>query len=136
MELRINKDKVSHIKIFDVRRGVQEEYWNNKYYKLLPKTRKREWFFIFTWMETYEEAYYRNGEYDKDDMFTSGYDFYTKEEVGDLEGVFIDGDELYTKPIIKIYSNDYLLKSKFFDTLDEAKSYCDNNFPNVNVIFN
>ena len=45
----------------------------------------------------------------------------------------IDGD-LWYLPKVSIFCGEKLIKEKTFNTTEEAKEYCDVNFPNVNII--
>lgn len=133
-ELRINKDRVSHIEIYDTIKGIQKSgHVINNSYELLPRKEERIKYFIPFFNETliYPEAYYKNGVYELSDYWTYSY---TKEEINDIRGLYISGIDVWTKVFVKIYAGSHMIKSLYFDNIEEAKKYCEDNFPNVNII--
>jgi len=123
MELRINKDQVSHIKIYDftnkkcykIRGSKPYEYFSDREIKwlfgLIPiKTLKAGWYC--------EESYYSSKKVENNRK---------------LKGII--GGELLWRPKICIYKGECLLKTKYFESIEEAQKYCKGKFPNVNVIF-
>ncbi len=136
MELRINKDTVTHIEIYDVRKGIQQTgNVRNDSYELLPYKKERIKYFIPFFNKTiiYPKGYYRNGIYELSEY--SSY-HYTEKKIENMKGIFVFGLDVFTKPFVKIYVGNTLIKSMYFDFIDEAQSFCNKKFPNVNVIFN
>lgn len=125
MELRINKDKVSHIRVYDEIRGI----WGDPFIKL-PATKKFWWFFIFFGWEKYKEAYYKNGSYSSNGILINSL---TENQLEEYD-LFSKDNEIYQKPKVEIFSGNHKIKLIIFDTYKEARSYCSEMFSNVNVI--
>lgn len=114
-ELRINKDKVTHIRIYNIK-GLKY-YWKEEY--------KEYYFFGLIYNTTYPAGYWRYGSRRQYYGTNIGH----KSNLGKNE-VDIKG-ELCRKPMIEIFfENDSEII--YFDNLLEAKHYCTTNFPNIN----
>ena len=115
MELRINKDAVSHIKIYDF---YKTDYiWCDK--------KPIKFLGIFNDGE-YREGYWRRGE-------QSHWNWCMDEEY--LNDYVVEEGVLIEKPRIKIFTGEHVIKHKYFDSLEAAQKYCKGKFPNVTVIF-
>ena len=121
MELRINKDTVSHIKIHD--------FYETKY-RFKNVYVQKHFFGIFGKTE-YPEGYWQKGE-QRSWNLDMGY-FYLKDSI---DHKFVDRNgTLYEKPEIEIFCGEKRIKRKFFESFEEAQKYCKGKFPNVTVIF-
>jgi hypothetical protein len=116
-ELRINKDLVTHIKIYDL------EY-SGYYY--LPEIKVKTW-----WGGTkvkQEEGIYKKY---RDWWIERKYSV----EYFEKEYKFVRIKDKYYEPIhIMIFAGETKLKYKRFNSLQEAKEYCDREFPNIKTI--
>jgi hypothetical protein len=126
-ELRLDKSKVTHITITD--KSSKIGYMGYEYF-LLPEKTVTHWFSKDT---IYPEAYYANGKYTT--YSNLGEPYYTKEEIYDLPNLYFDGNMLYEKAYVNIHIGKFVVKTLYFKTLQEAKNYCNMNFPNVNTFF-
>ncbi len=116
MELRINKSLVTHIKIYD-----QEEsgyIWCNA----VPE--RRIFFNLITTDYGWGAAYWWRG---RQGSFNDKL-FKLKSNMIDINGV------VYFIPHITIFAGNEKLKTKYFETIEEARKYCTDNFPNVKQI--
>lgn len=114
-QLKINKDQVSHIRIYDIKKS--------KYFYKPEKTKKylfglfkkanlegyystsfERYFLVFTMKEVYNSVHFRN-----------------------IDGI------LWYNPYIEIFAGKDMVP-KCFKTVEEAKEYVTINFPNVNVV--
>lgn len=115
-QLRINKDLVTHIKIYDSK--IVENYRGEKYKHLKAHMFKFLWFIP---AQYYEEGYYRNGVYDT---------WYCNDGK-DIRYKDVDGF-LWINVRVEIFAQKELITTEYFNSLEEAKEYCNTNFPNVN----
>lgn len=123
MELRINKDQVSHIEIYDFTNKKCYTTRGLKPYEYFPD-REIKWLFGLIPIKTLKAGWYCEGSY------------YSLEEVENhskFKGIV--GGSLLRKPNIDIYRGGSLLKTKYFDSLEQAQKYCKSKFPNINIIF-
>ena len=125
MEIRVNKEQISHIEIYDTHIGVKS-YWNN----YIPYIWMEADYFKFLWLfktpfKNYKEGFYRDSKRKRISNDTPC-------EVDD-ERELVVGDYIWTKPHIQIFCGKYKIKSIYFEDLKSAKTYCDKKFSNVNV---
>lgn len=113
MELLINKERVTHIKMY--------EYVNYGYTWVPAKTEK---YFFGLCKEEYLEGYYRNGKY------SSFYPRITKEELQRKYEYLVDwGDgRLMERPHIEIFHGDTLIYSKHFNSYFNVKNFVNDHF--------
>lgn len=115
-ELRIDIQKVSHIRINDLK--ASGYIWLDE----IPV--KRVFFNLIVTNYGWKEGYYWGGNYSS---FSN--------RIKKLENNMVDiGGEIHYLPCISIFCGETKLKTKYFKDLETAKRYCDNNFPNVNLI--
>lgn len=125
--LLINKDIVSHIRVFNNTkgrlckwRGTLEYVWmDTDYFKFL-------WLFK-TPILNYPAGFYRNSKrrWVVNDAPT---------ELRDGEYVF--NNAIWTKPRIEIYAGDHLIKTMYFENRHDALEFCGEKFSNVNIHIN
>lgn len=115
-ELRINKDLVSHIRIYDLEKTIN-------YYK--AETTKKYFFGLFK--ETEHEGYYWKAGYAMEYYEYSIEDIQNSKTYVDIDGI------LWRNPRIEIFAGKEMIKRKHFKTVDEAKNYATHKFPNVNI---
>ena len=111
-DVRFDKSKVTHINI----EGLEH---SNFEYKEECKTS----FFGFN-ISYYEAGYYYGG------VQSNIYPFIGKEHIGNKDMVDID-NKLYYKPLIEVYINKERVKVKVFETIEEARKYCSENYKNI-----
>lgn len=114
METRINPNQVSHIKI--------KRLQKTKYFWIPEKTRS---FLFGLFKSTIKEGYYY-----WNTVFEGEVVYFANEKCVDM--VDIDGD-LWYLPKVSIFCGEKLIKERYFNTFEEAKEYCNINFPNVNI---
>lgn len=136
MILNINPDLITHIKIYDLRKGVKYGYYPDEPYIYLPSRKKWKWFGFIPYIEKYVEGFYINGKYQNNYFnYIPGYSLYSVEEVEKMKGIIIvDSEELYTLPTLEIFIGEKLLKRLYFNSFKEALKFRMKNFPNVDVI--
>lgn len=117
-QTRINPQLVTHIKIRDCQKTIH-------HYK--PGKYKKYFFGLFKDIEI--EGYYTQGLFRNTEVLG-----FNMEEVSEIEGVMDLDDKLWYKPNIIIYCGQKLIERHYFNTVEKAKQYCDEVFPNVNVI--
>ena len=118
-ELRINKDLVTHIQIFD-------KQYSGYYY--LPEIKVKTWWGGIK-VKQEEGVYikYRDWWVERQcsvEYFEKEYKF---ERIG---------DKYYESVYILIYAGETRLHLERFDRLEEAKEYCETFFPNVSFKIN
>jgi hypothetical protein len=113
METRINPQKVSHIQIYDAHKGYR---WSDCIQEFEYKTFKKYWLF-----KTNKDGYYN----------VRGWDNYFKELP---KGCYDLLGELYSYAKAEIFSGGKQIKTEYFESIEQAKEYCDKNFKEVNVI--
>ena len=125
MELRINPNNVSHIKVFEALKG-RMSIWNGQIEYTWREVEYTKVLWIFkTKSVEYKEGYYR----------TCKRSWLVNDEPIEIkETEFILGDSLWTHPRIEIFAGKELIKTKYFKTFEEAKRYTTKYYPNVNVI--
>lgn len=114
VELRINKDLVTHIKIHD---------WKKSHYYFKPALTTTYFFGLYK--ETEREGYYLKG--DRFEWFE-----FTVDEVKKAIDVVDKNEVLWYKPKIEIFTQKEKIKTFYFNTVEQAKDFCNTNFPNVN----
>lgn len=120
MELRINKSLVTHIKIYD-----QEDTG-----KIWCEEKTVKTFFNLFTVERYSAGFYFEGRQD----YWNYYGFFSKEDADQCVDLTHNNLYLFHRPKAEIFAGQEKLKVKYFDTVEEAKGYCEKNFPNVNVV--
>lgn len=120
MELRINKSLVTHIKICD-QKNTGKIWCEEKVVK--------SFFKLFT-VERYPAGFYFEGR--QDDWNYYGY--YSKEDVEECVDFTHDNTHVFRKPKAEIFAGKENLKTKYFETIEEARKYCTDNFPNVKQV--
>lgn len=116
-QTRINPDLVSHIKICD---KTQTDY--------VYKSKKVHKYLFGLYKEVEPAGYYTIN------LFCNEVLIFTIDEVKESVDVFdIDG-VLYYKPCVEVFSGGKKIKTRYFNTLEEAKEYCDINFPNIKTV--
>ena len=123
METRLNKELVTHLRIKKECKGVLyscgtivEFDWREDVTQSL---------FGFFREVLYPKGYYRKG------LAQSSWHLHCKDVP---EGCYDLGGELYSFSSVSIFIGEKIIKTKYFSTFDESKQYCDENFPNVNLI--
>jgi len=125
-ETRLDKSKVTHIKIKDAFKGV-DAGWGIKQYKFCEAKYGR-----FLWRRYLQcaEGFWRDGK-----QYSSClYPFYEPKEILGNKRFSIQDGWVYTKTSVKVFVGEKEIKELFFDDLDSAKRFSDINFPNVNFI--
>ena len=126
-ETRINSEQVSYITIKNTCKG-RKVYYNGytdyiwmeaDYFKFL-------WLFKTKYVN-YVAGYYKN---QKREWLVNGHATELRGGEYDLLG------EVYTKPCVSIFCAEKRIKTEYFDTIEQAKEWTSNNFPNCNVIIN
>lgn len=125
-QVRINRDTVTHIKIYPPNRGPED--YSHPYIKL-PATNIRRFFF---WNVDFPEGYYSGGTYLQDSSWYPNY--FTEEEVKERNAWYIKDNEIWTRAKIVLYIGRLELGVLYFDTFSLAKRYCNKEFPNVEYI--
>lgn len=123
MELRIREDSIDYVKIYDSERTD---------YSYLPEKQEKWFFGLFK--EYYPSGYYKYSRYIRVMGVLMGY--YSEKEISQDDMYRIVDQRLYIKPRISIFSRNECIKTKYFDTSEEVKRYCNENFPNLKVIIN
>lgn len=124
MELRIREDSIDYVKIYDSERT---------YYSYLPE-KQEKWFFGLIPWEYYPSGYYKYSRYKK--QMGMLLDYYSEKEISQGDRYTVVGQRVYIKPGISIFTKNECIKTKYFHTLEQAKRYCNENFPNLKVIIN
>lgn len=114
MKTLFDKEKVTHIQIQDL---VKTDY---VWYDEIKEVRKL--FGLLLTREGYKAGFYKGLQ---TSWFAHRID---KEEKGSIS---IDG-VLHYLPTIKVYINSERVGIKYFETIEDAKSFCKAEFPNVN----
>jgi len=113
METRISPNQVSHIAICDGHKGYK---WSNYIQEFKYRKFKKYWLW-----RTNLDGYYN----------VRGWSNYFKE----LPEVCYDlNGELWSYTSVSIFSAEKRIKNKYFETLEQAKEWVTENFPNCNVI--
>lgn len=112
METRINPNQVSHIAICDGHKGFP---FSNKIVEFKYKPKKK-----FLFFKTDDEGWYAE----------DGYNTFKKLPPFCYSLL----DELYTYPLVSVFCGEKRIKIKSFETLEQAKEWVTQNFPNCNVI--
>lgn len=113
METRINPQQITHIKLYGAHKGYR---WSNGIQKFEYRKFKKYWLF-----KTNKDGYYS----------TSGWDNYFESLP---EGCYDLLGDLYTRAKIEIYFGEKRIKTMHFDSLEQAKEYCNKNYKKVNLI--
>lgn len=137
MEIRINKDQVTHIKIYDSVKGAYlssiSGEGNTITFSLLPEKKISRWAKFWTGLDKLEEGYYRDGKYKFPERFKTT--FISKDKVGrNKRYKNVDG-ELWENIEVEIYNSKTMMKRLWFSSMEEAKGFCSSNLPNVDLIF-
>lgn len=119
-QLKINKDKITHIELYDFEDLGYE--WVNYVYK--PNWLER----LLGSKKENHSGYYRNGVYSYA-RFKYGLHY---EEV--KQGEIDKRGKLYEKPKAIIFIEKYVLRVRYFESYKEALDFCKKEFPNVNYI--
>jgi hypothetical protein len=123
-EIRLDKTKVTHIKIKDGFKGISTGL-GIKQYKFL----KANYVKFFNWKHLqFKAGFWRDGK-QNEARFCA---MYETDEILNNESFVVDDNWVYTKPSAIIYVGEQVIKTLYFIDLDSAKRYCDINFPNVN----
>ena len=117
--LKINRDLVTHIKIFNEKKD---------FYVWLHKKN-----LFFGTLCIYREGFYREGIY-REGIYRDFWGHHTLEDLEELycNNLVFKNKSVSLKPHIEIYCQKTLLKILYFDSLEEAKKYCNNYFPKIN----
>ncbi len=111
--ITFNKEKVTHIKITDL---IKTDYiWHDERKKV------KKLFGLITLKEGYKAGFYKG---DPTSLFTYSIDEAVEGSIN-INGIF------YWLPVIEVYINNERVGLKYFDTIEEAKSFCEKEFPNV-----
>ena len=112
METRINPNQVSHITISDAHKGYS--YSNrNVEFKFVPKKK-------FLFFKINDEGWYAE----------DGYNMF--KELPPICYSLLG--ELYTYPLVSVFCGEKKLKTKIFETIEQAKEWTTDNFSNCNII--
>ena len=115
-QLRINPQTVTHIKIDDLE--ATGFIWRDE----TPV--KKVFFNLITVDYGWEGSYWYQGNPGS----------YT-DKIDTLKSYMRDiGGEIYFLPSVSVFCGEKKMKTKHFETVEEAKEYATNNFPNVNII--
>lgn len=117
METRINPQQVSHIQIYDAHKGYR---WLNCNLEYTFRPKYKHWFW-----ENQPQGYYRKGK--PQSTWTSRF-----EELP--EGCYDLLGELYSYAKIEIFAGEKRIKTEYFESIEQAKKYCNKNFKEVSVI--
>ena len=123
-ETRLDKTKVTHIKIKDGFKGISTG-WGIKQYKFLEA--KYHKLFKWKWL-FYKAGFWRDGKPNEARLCA----MYDTDKILNNESFVVEDDWVYTKPSVIIYVGEQVIKTLYFIDLDSSKRYCDINFPNVN----
>ena len=127
METRINPKQVSHIEICDAHKGIHC-YWGGYADVVWMEADYFKFFWLFkTKSINYVAGYYKDC---KRHWLGNDTAIDLKDREYDLLG------EVYTKPSISIFCAEKRIKTEYFDTIEQAKEWTSNNFPNCSVIIN
>lgn len=122
METRINPQQVTHIKIYDECKGVRYNYQTVDYVWMEEDSFLLFWFYKVV---NYPAGFYRN----------CNRGFITNDTPFELEHWhFVRGNCIWSKPKIEIFAGEKLIKSMYFESVKDAKNYCNKNFHNVSII--
>lgn len=125
-ETRLDKSKVTHIKIKDKFNGI-DTGWGVKKYKYCKATYYK--LFGYKWLKA-EEGYWRDGK----QISSCLSPMYDAEQVASEPKYMTKDGWVYTKASVKVFVGDKLIKTLFFLEIETAIKYCDNNFNNINFI--
>lgn len=119
----INKQQISHIKVYDGKPKVWFKYGGWVTMKFIPY-RKHKW-----WEEGEEtkEGYYQGG------RKSSFGQFITAEQIKKEKGLKIVGDLVHTLPHIEIFSSDCLVHTEYFTTFAELEKHLENNYKDFDL---
>jgi|694.fasta_scaffold04517_44 hypothetical protein len=126
-EIRLDASKVTHVKIKDSFKGINNG-WGVKQYKYCEAK-----YFNFLWRKylEHEAGYWRDGK-QKPNRLSPMYD---GEEVQKDPMYLVCDGWVYTKAELIIYVGAKEIKSLYFNNIETAKTYCNINFQNLNIIF-
>lgn len=122
MEIRINPNQVSHIKIYDKCKGVRYQYQTIDYVWMEEDS------FLFLWFYkilNYPAGFYRNC---KRRYISNGMPL----ELEDWH--FVRDNCIWSRPKVEIFSAEKRIKDRYFKTIEQAKEWVTENFSNCNVI--
>lgn len=137
-ELRINKSAVTHLILTKRFEGINNGYHTKKYYWLPEKVEKFLW-----WVDgVYPEGFYHNSL--RNSIWGSHYgefkaDF-TLEELNKSKRYYehtqdsMSPPSVWTKDNVEVYCGKLLLETYYFENYSEVRSFCDKEFPNINLI--
>lgn len=137
-QVRINKDRVSHLILRRQYEGIEGKYRDAKFYYLPELVMKTWWRGV---SRVYPEGYYIMGI--RDSMWSNNSNHqpdYTVEEVKDSKELFeVTRDaqtpsSIYTKDSVEIYCGKVLLEKHYFDDFAMAEHFCEVNFPNIKAV--
>jgi hypothetical protein len=125
-ELRLDKSKVTHIKIIDSVKGI-DTGWGVKQYKDCEAIYAN----ILWWRYlNYEAGYWKNGK-----QYSSCVSpIYDKDEINNNEKYFVQDGWVFTKVKVIVFIGEEAIKFIYFNDMDSAKKYCDFNFSDVNFV--
>lgn len=117
--IKINKDKITHIKVFEEREGILSRCggWRILKYKTEKKT-----LFSKRGKGFYEECDYCPAYRSLEDVEDNSYRW------------FVKGESLWTYPRIEIYVGEVLLKTAYFDSLFELERHLEENYKEINFV--
>jgi hypothetical protein len=121
METRINPQQVSHIQIYDECKGVRYQYQTIEYVWMEEDS------FLFLWFYkvlNYPAGFYRDCKRR----------YISNDTPLELEHWhFVRDNYVWSKPKVEIFVGEKRIKTEYFESLEQAKEYCDTNFKEVNV---
>jgi len=135
MELRINKDQISHIRIYDEIQGatLTNMFGSSVHpFIYMPEKKLSWWITAYSGLKKLEAGYYKEGNQTLPDRYKRT--FFSEEEINNSSVYFVRDNEIWEKVEAEIYASGKIIKSLRFDSLKEAKDFCTEHFPNVNII--
>jgi hypothetical protein len=121
-EVRINPQQVSHIQIYDECKGVRYLFGTIDYVWMEEDS------FLFLWFYkilNYPAGFYRNCKRKS----------ISNDTPLELEHWhFVRDNCIWSRPKIEIFAGGKQIKTEYFESIEQAKEYCDKNFKEVNVI--
>lgn len=121
-ELKINPQQVTYLKIYGAHKGVKFS-WGYEDYTYKPASYFKCLWLFKTPFKKYNSGYYRYGR-----------TIFIEHMFPELEeGQYTLLNEVYTKAHVEIFAGKEIIKTIYFDGLEEARKWCETNLPNVNL---
>lgn len=123
----INPHHITHIKMFDGFKGVENYLGNIIQVSYLPE-KKQSW-----WKRNYPEGYYENGEYFNPNSYYNGLSYYSR--LDRSRGYFVDEGVVHTLPHIEIFCGKDLIHKEIFQSQDKRDDHVFRNYHTCNILY-